>query len=168
MQKSYKSNIAIKLFTNTLAALSVMWYQREIYHCINNIHCTFITCRHWTTCPMWCCIFLLSSFGGEPGCSDMVIFFEWHRTAVDQRRRSGLPMTGEDTGLGALASPLAGYLGKVSRAYAFLSLLSLAQSWIIFEKYCDWAVPIQIKEKKRKHKRKSLVKGERLGLAWSL
>lgn len=78
---------------------------------------------------MWCCMFfLISSFGREPGCSDMVIFFEWHRTAVDQKSNCGLPMTGEDTGLGALASPLAGYLGKVSKAHAFLSLLSLAQS----------------------------------------
>ncbi|KAA8586849.1 hypothetical protein FQN60_000685 [Etheostoma spectabile] len=42
----------------------------------------------------------------------MVICFEWHRTAVDQKSSSGLPMTGEDTGLGALASPLVGYLGK--------------------------------------------------------
>lgn len=47
---------------------------------------------------------------------------------MDQKSSTGLPMTGEDTGLGALASPLAGYLGKVSRAHAFLSLLSLAQS----------------------------------------
>lgn len=58
----------------------------------------------------------------------MVIFFEWHRTAMDQKSGGGLPLTGEDTGLGALASPLAGYLGKVSRALVFLSLLSLAQS----------------------------------------
>lgn len=72
------------------------------------------------------CIFPLSSFGGEPGCGDMVISFEWHQTAADQRR--GLPMTGEETSLGALASPLAGYLGKVSRAAAFLTLKSLAQS----------------------------------------
>lgn len=42
---------------------------------------------------------------------------------MDQKSRSG-----EDTGLGALASPLVGYLGKVSRAPVFLSLLSLAQS----------------------------------------
>lgn len=47
---------------------------------------------------------------------------------MDQKNGSGVPMTGEDTGLGALASPLAGYLGKVSRAHAFLSQLSLAQS----------------------------------------
>lgn len=47
---------------------------------------------------------------------------------MDQKCSSGLPVTGEDTGLGALASPLAGYLGKVSRAHAFLSLLSPAQS----------------------------------------
>lgn len=58
----------------------------------------------------------------------MVVFFEWQRTAMDKTSRSGLPMTGEDTCLGALASPLAGYLGKVSRALVFLSLLSLAQS----------------------------------------
>lgn len=47
---------------------------------------------------------------------------------MDQKIRSGLPMTGEDTGLEVLASPLAGYLGKVSRALVLLSLLSLAQS----------------------------------------
>ncbi|XP_018547268.1 SUMO-specific isopeptidase USPL1 isoform X1 [Lates calcarifer] len=55
----------------------------------------------------------------------MVIFFEWHRTAVDQKSSSGLPMTGEDTGLGALASPLAGYLGKVQERAASLQ-------------YCPW------------------------------
>lgn len=36
---------------------------------------------------------------------------------MDQKSRNGLPMTGEDTGLEALASPLAGYLGKVSRTH---------------------------------------------------
>ncbi|XP_034745192.1 SUMO-specific isopeptidase USPL1 [Etheostoma cragini] len=50
----------------------------------------------------------------------MVICFEWHRTAVDQTSSSGLPMTGEDTGLGALASPLVGYLGKVQQRAASL------------------------------------------------
>lgn len=58
----------------------------------------------------------------------MVIFFEWYQTAMEQKNSSGLPMTGEDTGLGALASPLVGYLGKVSRALVLLQLLSLAQS----------------------------------------
>ncbi|XP_024862095.1 SUMO-specific isopeptidase USPL1 [Kryptolebias marmoratus] len=44
----------------------------------------------------------------------MVLFFEWHRTAVDPKTSSScLSMTGEDTGLEALASPQAGYLGKV-------------------------------------------------------
>lgn len=111
----------------------------------NKFLCTFVTCRHLVMWPVWWCMFLLSPFGGEPACSDMVIFCEWHRTAMDQKSRSG-----EDTGLGALASPLVGYLGKVSRAPVFLSLLSLAQSWIEFEKYCDWAVPIQNQQKKRK------------------
>ncbi|TNN54733.1 SUMO-specific isopeptidase USPL1 [Liparis tanakae] len=46
------------------------------------------------------------SSGGEPGCSDMVIFVEWYWNPVDQRSDGGLPMTDEDTGLGALASPL--------------------------------------------------------------
>ncbi|XP_070773619.1 SUMO-specific isopeptidase USPL1 [Enoplosus armatus] len=55
----------------------------------------------------------------------MVIFFEWHRTAMDQKSSSGLPMPGEDTGLGALASPLAGYLGKVHERAASLE-------------YCPW------------------------------
>ncbi|XP_022594525.1 SUMO-specific isopeptidase USPL1 [Seriola dumerili] len=50
----------------------------------------------------------------------MVICFEWHRTAVDQKSNSGLPMTGEDTGLEALASPLVGYLGKVQERAASL------------------------------------------------
>ncbi|XP_029029094.1 SUMO-specific isopeptidase USPL1 [Betta splendens] len=43
----------------------------------------------------------------------MVILCEWPWTAVDQKSSSGLPMTGEDNGLGSLASPQAGYLGKV-------------------------------------------------------
>ncbi|XP_008275563.1 SUMO-specific isopeptidase USPL1 isoform X2 [Stegastes partitus] len=50
----------------------------------------------------------------------MVVFSEWHRTAVDPKSSSCLPMTGEDTGLGALASPLAGYLGKVQGRAASL------------------------------------------------
>jgi len=50
----------------------------------------------------------------------MVIFVEWYWNPVDQRSNGGLPMTDEDTGLGALASPLVGYLGKVSRALVFL------------------------------------------------
>lgn len=37
-------------------------------------------------------------------------------------------MTGEETDLGASASPMAGYLGKVSSVHALLSLLSHAQS----------------------------------------
>ncbi|CAK6969052.1 SUMO-specific isopeptidase USPL1 [Scomber scombrus] len=45
--------------------------------------------------------------------------------ALDQRRSSSLPMTGEDTGLGALASPLAGYLGKV-------------QERASSQEYCPW------------------------------
>uniref|UniRef100_A0A665WGT9 Ubiquitin specific peptidase like 1 n=1 Tax=Echeneis naucrates TaxID=173247 RepID=A0A665WGT9_ECHNA len=49
----------------------------------------------------------------------MVILSEWHRT-VEQKSSSGLPMTGEDTGLEALASPLAGYLGKVQERAASL------------------------------------------------
>lgn len=66
--------------------------------------------------------------GGERVCGDMVIYCGWHRTAMDLNSRSScLPITGEDTGLEALASPLAGYLGKVSRALVLLSL-SLAQS----------------------------------------
>ncbi|XP_026184063.1 SUMO-specific isopeptidase USPL1 [Mastacembelus armatus] len=55
----------------------------------------------------------------------MVIFFEWHWTAVDLKSSSGLPMTDEDAGLGALASPLAGYLGKVQERAASLQ-------------YCPW------------------------------
>ncbi|KAM4545406.1 SUMO-specific isopeptidase USPL1 [Odontesthes bonariensis] len=55
----------------------------------------------------------------------MVILSEWHRTALDPETSSCLPMTGEDTGLGALASPLAGYLGKVQERAASLE-------------YCPW------------------------------
>ncbi|KAM9729111.1 SUMO-specific isopeptidase USPL1 isoform 1-T2 [Menidia menidia] len=55
----------------------------------------------------------------------MVIFSEWHRTALDLKTSSCMPMTGEDTGLGALASPLAGYLGKVQGRAASLE-------------YCPW------------------------------
>uniref|UniRef100_A0AAQ4PSP1 Ubiquitin specific peptidase like 1 n=1 Tax=Gasterosteus aculeatus aculeatus TaxID=481459 RepID=A0AAQ4PSP1_GASAC len=49
----------------------------------------------------------------------MVICFESFWKAADQKRYR-LPMTGEDTGLGALASPLVGYLGKVQERAASL------------------------------------------------
>ncbi|KAM8898468.1 SUMO-specific isopeptidase USPL1 isoform 1-T2 [Spinachia spinachia] len=49
----------------------------------------------------------------------MVICFESFRKAADQKRYR-LPMTGEDIGLGALASPLVGYLGKVQERAASL------------------------------------------------
>uniref|UniRef100_A0A672F6B8 Ubiquitin specific peptidase like 1 n=1 Tax=Salarias fasciatus TaxID=181472 RepID=A0A672F6B8_SALFA len=48
----------------------------------------------------------------------MVIFLEWHRTSLDPKSSSSLPMSSEGTGLEALASPLAGYLEKVSGARA--------------------------------------------------
>ncbi|KAM6984011.1 SUMO-specific isopeptidase USPL1 [Tautogolabrus adspersus] len=50
----------------------------------------------------------------------MVMYSEWHRTAMDPKSSCSLPMTDEDTGLGALASPLAGYLGKVQERAASL------------------------------------------------
>lgn len=77
------------------------------------------------------CVAVLSSLsllGSVPCCSDMVIHFEWHRTAMEPKCWSSLPLTGEDTGLEAVASPLVGYLGKVSKNSSFLSLLSPAQS----------------------------------------
>ncbi|XP_068187400.1 SUMO-specific isopeptidase USPL1 [Antennarius striatus] len=49
----------------------------------------------------------------------MVILFELHSTATDEKRRHTFPMT-EDTGLEALASPLAGYLGKIQERAASL------------------------------------------------
>ncbi|XP_041657104.1 SUMO-specific isopeptidase USPL1 [Cheilinus undulatus] len=52
----------------------------------------------------------------------MVIVSEWLRTAMDQRSICGLPMTDEDTGLEAFASPLAGYLGKVQERAASLEV----------------------------------------------
>lgn len=48
----------------------------------------------------------------------MVLLFEW--TAMDRMSSCGVPLSGEDSGLEAVASPLAGYLGKVSRAHVFL------------------------------------------------
>lgn len=80
-------------------------------------------------------VFLLLSLylSSVPGCSDMVIHLEWHR-AMEQKSWNSLPLTGEDTGLEALASPLVGYLGKVSKNSSFLSLLSPAQSWFQFGK----------------------------------
>ncbi|CAN9501832.1 unnamed protein product [Ophioblennius macclurei] len=50
----------------------------------------------------------------------MVIFLEWHRTSLDPKRRSSLPMDSEGSGLEALASPLAGYLEKVQTRAASL------------------------------------------------
>ncbi|KAF6722168.1 SUMO-specific isopeptidase USPL1 [Oryzias melastigma] len=43
----------------------------------------------------------------------MVMFSEQYLAAVDPQSSDCLPMSGEDTGLEALASPQAGYLGKV-------------------------------------------------------
>lgn len=40
---------------------------------------------------------------------------------MDQKSRSSLPMIGEDTDLKALASPMVGYLGKVSRTHVLFS-----------------------------------------------
>lgn len=54
------------------------------------------------------------SVGGDPG--DMVIFTDWCLFPVIPRSTCGLPMAGEDTGLEAEASPLVGYLGKVSNS----------------------------------------------------
>lgn len=64
------------------------------------------------TCVMMC---FSSASCDISGSREMVIFFEWHRTAMDQMSRSGLPLSGEETDLEALSSPLVGYLGKVSR-----------------------------------------------------
>ncbi|KAJ3588725.1 hypothetical protein NHX12_009579 [Muraenolepis orangiensis] len=50
----------------------------------------------------------------------MVMFSKWQRTAMDQMRNGGLPMTSEDTGLGALTPTLAGYLGKVQERVSSL------------------------------------------------
>uniref|UniRef100_A0A1A8R6D2 Ubiquitin specific peptidase like 1 n=4 Tax=Nothobranchius rachovii TaxID=451742 RepID=A0A1A8R6D2_9TELE len=50
----------------------------------------------------------------------MVLFFGCHQRAVDPESSCCLSMTGEDTGLEALASPLAGYLGKVQERAASL------------------------------------------------
>lgn len=58
----------------------------------------------------------------------MVIYVDKQRAAVEPRSDTCLPMTGEGTGLEALASQQAGYLGKVSGTQVFLSLLSPAQS----------------------------------------
>lgn len=59
-----------------------------------------------------------SNLGAEPSCCDMVMFSEQHLVAVEPKRSDCLPMTDGDTGLEALASPQAGYLGKVSEAPA--------------------------------------------------
>lgn len=63
-------------------------------------------------------LIIYSCLGGEPSCSDMVMFSEQYLAAVDPQSSDCLPMSGEDTGLEALASPQAGYLGKVSEAHA--------------------------------------------------
>ncbi|XP_074527644.1 SUMO-specific isopeptidase USPL1 isoform X2 [Halichoeres trimaculatus] len=48
----------------------------------------------------------------------MVLLFEW--TAMDRMSSCAVPLSGEDTGLEALASPLAGYLGKIQERAASL------------------------------------------------
>lgn len=63
------------------------------------------------------------SVGGEPG--DMVIYTDWCLFSVIPRRTCGVTMDGEDTGLEAVASLMAGYLGKVQDRAASLD-------------YCPW------------------------------
>lgn len=58
----------------------------------------------------------------------MVIFIEWPLSPVNPKSTCGLPMSGEDTGLEAIASPMVGYLGKVSTAQAFLSCCHLRKA----------------------------------------
>lgn len=65
------------------------------------------------------------SVGGEPG--DMVIFTDWCLSPVIPRSTCGLPMAGEDTGLEAVASPMAGYLGKVSTILASSPVVTCAK-----------------------------------------
>lgn len=97
--------------------------EAQVKHIIFNLR---LMCGYELTCvAVFSSLSLLSSV---PGCSDMVIHFEWHRTAMEQKSWSSLPLAGEDTGLEALASPLVGYLGKVSKNSSFLSMLSPAQS----------------------------------------
>ncbi|XP_015235592.1 PREDICTED: SUMO-specific isopeptidase USPL1 [Cyprinodon variegatus] len=55
----------------------------------------------------------------------MVIYIDRQKAAMEPRSDSCLPMTGEGTGLEALASPQAGYLGKVQERAASLQ-------------YCPW------------------------------
>ncbi|XP_023818146.1 SUMO-specific isopeptidase USPL1 [Oryzias latipes] len=63
---------------------------------------------------------LSGNLGAEPSCCDMVMFSEQHLVAVEPKRSDCLPMTDGDTGLEALASPQAGYLGKVQERAASL------------------------------------------------
>lgn len=107
--------------------------------------------------------FLLSSSAGDPGGSDMVVFTEWHRAALEQKSSSGLPMSGEDTGLGASAPPLAGYLGKVSWAHVSpLTVVTCAKLIHIWETQLLGSNGNQKNNNPKKAIWKSLViKGER-------
>lgn len=67
----------------------------------------------------------LCTVGGERG--DMVIFTDWCLFPVIPRNTCGLPMDDEDTGLEAVASPMAGYLGKVSTILASSPVVTCAK-----------------------------------------
>lgn len=74
----------------------------------------------------------------------MVLLFEW--TAMDRMSSCGVPLSGEDSGLEAVASPLAGYLGKVSRAHVFLLQCHLRKAESKTKKNCDCAESKQRKK----------------------
>ncbi|KAM4547256.1 SUMO-specific isopeptidase USPL1 [Fundulus diaphanus] len=73
------------------------------------VHLLDIT--EWRPVYRWFC---------SSGSGDMVIYVDRQRAAVGPRSDSCLPMTGEGTGLEALTSPQAGYLGKVQERAALL------------------------------------------------
>lgn len=71
---------------------------------------------------------------------------------MEQKSRSSLPLTGEDTGLEALASPLVGYLGKVSRTHISSHCCHLRKAEFSETKICcDWTEPFKIHLRKKKH-----------------
>lgn len=91
----------------------------------------------------------------------MVIHFEWHQTAMEQNSRSSLPLTGEDTGLEALASPLVGYLGKVSRTHVSSHCCHPRKAEFSETKICcDWTEPFKTTKEKKSTRKSFKVKGE--------
>ncbi|XP_072301950.1 SUMO-specific isopeptidase USPL1 [Eucyclogobius newberryi] len=73
----------------------------------------------------------------------MVIFTDWVLSPVMPKSTCGLPMSGEDTGLEAVASPMVGYLGKVQERAASLDHCPWCHSKGLTSPLCSYRINLE-------------------------